>query len=271
MGQSFRQQSIQRTDDSPKLAPADKERAEPRNSVHPVLKLQRTIGNRAVRRCFKLQRSSEEKAGAPATEAEKNAAVPRVEILRPTDTKIAEGIFSQIMGPDVVAAFSSALIFAPADSTQIAQFEQINATLEWENPRKGLFSRREKGVETEPYTIDWAAPDRDHPQLEIRDNAAFAQDTHTYSMVVMPGMKVLKAAEEKGFLREQAEWKYTLEFAAKTSYVTPAGKSQFEPWGFKLVVQQIAGDDGLSSRTAQLEYWGVHSIKPILEMPKIEF
>ncbi|HEY7553725.1 MAG TPA: hypothetical protein VIH18_02870 [Candidatus Binatia bacterium] len=239
--------------------------------MHLILKLQRTIGNRAVRRFFKLQRSSEEKGGAPATESEKNAAVPRVEIQRPTDTKIAEGIFSQIMGSDVIAAFGSALIFAPANSTQIAQFEQMNATLEWENPRKGLFSRREKGVETEPYTIDWAAPDRDHPQLEIRDNAVFAQDTHTYSMVVMPGMKVLKAAEEKGLLREQAEWKYTLEFAATTSYVTPTGKSQFEPWGFKLVVQQVAGDDGLCSRTAQLEYWGVHSIKPILEMPKIEF
>lgn len=271
MGQSFRQQSIQRTDDSPKLAPADKERAEPRNSVHPILKLQRTIGNRAVRRFFKLQRSSEEKPGAPASESEKSGAVPRVEIQRPTDTKIAEGIFSQIMGSDVVAAFGSALIFAPADSTQIAQFEQMNATLEWENPRKGLFSRREKGVETEPYTIDWAAPDRDHPQLEIRDNAVFAQDTHTYSMVVMPGMKVLKDAEEKGFLRDAAEWKFTLSFTATTSYTAPGGQFQFEPWGFKLVVQQVASDDGLSSRTAQLEYWGVASIVPIVEMPKIEF
>jgi|SRR5262245_52802427 len=269
MDRSSRRQSLKRPDHSPKAARLEKE-PDPRDNVHPVLKLQSTIGNRAVRRFLNLQRTSEKKTGSPATESEKKA-VPRVEIQRPTDTKIAEGIFSQIMGSDVVAGFGSALIFVPGDSTQIAQFEQMKATLEWENPRKGLFSRREKGVEPADYTINWAAPDRDHPQLEIRDNAAFAQDTHTYSMVVMPGLIALKAAEDKGFLRDAAEWKYTLSFTATTSYTAPGGQFQFEPWGFNLVVQQAAHKDGLSSRAAQLQYWGVHSIEPISEMPKIEF
>ncbi|HEX6288377.1 MAG TPA: hypothetical protein VFZ66_04260 [Herpetosiphonaceae bacterium] len=200
-----------------------------------------------------------EPTGAPA--------IPRVEILRPTDQKIADGIFQ----PAFSAAMGSALIMTPQNTTRVIQDEQINATLAWQNPPRGLLHRRAKGEEAADHAIHWEAPDRQHPELEIRDGAVVVQDTHIYSMAVMPGMEALNAAEAKGFSRDVADWRFALSFKAASAFDSPMGRANLNPWGFSLLVAQTVSKSGEASRAAQLEYSGVASTNPMIELPAIDF
>jgi hypothetical protein len=219
---------------------------------------------------LQVQRQSAEEEQSAEIEATGNKEVPRIEILRPTNKKIIEGIFHTLFDTEPAAA-GSALIMTPDNATRIMQDEQIRAILEWENPRQGLFHRRLKGKESANHTIHWEVPDRMTPEIEIREGAAVAQDTHTYSMVVMPGMNALESAEGKGLKRELADWKYELKFEASTSFDSPTGRTNLEPWGYNLVVEQKRSKFGDAFRTAQLDYWGVTSISPMMEFPDLNY